>query len=335
MVESPVAVHPTRTMKAIVQDRSGSEEVLWLRDVDTPIPADDRVLLRVRAASVNALDWHQVHGGRLVRAIAFLLRQPTIPVRGVDVAGQVEAVGKDVTRLRPGDLVFGTARGSFAEYASAREDRLVPMPRELTFAQAAAIGVAGVTALQGLRDRGQVRPGQRVVIYGAGGGVGTFAVQIARALGAHVTAVTSTRNLDLVRSIGPDEVIDYTKEDFTARAQRYDVLFDLGADRSLADCRRILNSNGTLLLVGAPNGLWAMLARLLQVALKALWSRTSKSITYIAKVRHQDLVALKELVDAGKLSPVIDRQYALNAVPDALRYVGTRHTRGKVVITVT
>src|SRR5438034_10202184 len=248
MVESPVAVHPTRTMKAIVQDRSGSEQVLRLRDVDTPIPADDRVLLRVRAASVNALDWHQVHGGRLVRAIAFLLRQPTIPVRGVDVAGQVEAVGKDVTRLRPGDLVFGTARGSFAEYASAREDRLVPMPRELTFAQTAAIGVAGVTALQGLRDRGQVRPGQRVVIYGAGGGVGTFAVQIARALGAHVTAVTSTRNLDLVRSIGPDEVIDYTQEDFTRRGQRYDVVFDVAANRSFADLRRVLTPNGRVVL---------------------------------------------------------------------------------------
>ena len=328
-----VALHREGMMKAIVQDRYGSPDGLQLREVETPVVGDDHILVTVRAASINAADWHLMH--RLPHLIAMLVRVPTSRIRGADLAGHVEAVGKKVTRFKPGDEVFGAGSGAFAEYATASEDNLAPKPRSLTFAQAAAVPIAGLTALQGLRDKAHVRPGQRVLIYGAGGGVGTFAVQIAKALGAHVTAVTSTSNLDLVRSIGADEVIDYTKEDFTARAQRYDVLFDLGADRSLADCRRILNSNGTLLLVGAPNGLWAMLARLLQVALKALWSRTSKSITYIAKVRRQDLVALKELVDAGKLSPVIDRQYALNAVPDALRYVGTRHTRGKVVITVT
>jgi len=335
MVESPVAVHPTRTMKAIVQDRSGSEDVLRLRDVDTPIPADDRVLLRVRAASVNALDWHQVHGGRLVRAIAFLLRQPTIPVRGVDVAGQVEAVGKDVTRLRPGDLVFGTARGSFAEYASAREDRLVPMPRELTFAQAAAIGVAGVTALQGLRDRGQVRPGQRVVIYGAGGGVGTFAVQIARALGAHVTAVTSTRNLDLVRSIGPDEVIDYTQEDFTRRGQRYDVVFDVAANRSFADLRRVLTPNGRVVLAGAAKKSWfGVLSRSLMSLARSRTGLSPWLVTLLAAVTYEDLVVLKELVEAGKLRPVIDREYTLSEVPEAIRYLGSGQARAKVVINV-
>jgi len=335
MVESPVAVHPTRTMKAIVQDRSGSEQVLRLRDVDTPIPADDRVLLRVRAASVNALDWHQVHGGRLVRAIAFLLRQPTIPVRGVDVAGQVEAVGKDVTRLRPGDLVFGTARGSFAEYASAREDRLVPMPRELTFAQAAAIGVAGVTALQGLRDRGQVRPGQRVVIYGAGGGVGTFAVQIARALGAHVTAVTSTRNLDLVRSIGPDEVIDYTQEDFTRRGQRYDVVFDVAANRSFADLRRVLTPNGRVVLAGAAKKSWfGVLSRSLMSLARSRTGLSPWLVTLLAAVTYEDLVVLKELVEAGKLRPVIDREYTLSEVPEAIRYLGSGQARAKVVINV-
>ena len=319
-------------MKAVVQDRYGSPDGLQLREVEKPVVGDDRILVTVHAASINAADWHLMH--RLPHLIAMVFRVPTSRIRGADLAGHVEAVGKKVTRFKPGDEVFGAGRGAFAEYAMASEDNLAPKPRSLTFEQAAAIPVAGLTALQGLRDKAHLRPGQRVLIYGAGGGVGTFAVQIAKAFGAHVTAVTSTSNVDLVRSIGADEVIDYAMEDFTKLGQRYDVLFDLGADRSLADCQRILNSSGTLLLVGAPNGLWPMLTRLLQVVLKA-WLRTSKSITYIAKVRHQDLVALKELVDAGRLSPVIDRRYSLNAVPDALRYVGTRHARGKVVITVT
>lgn len=218
-MESPVKVHAGETMRAIVQEGYGSADVLQLREIDKPVVTDDRVLVRVRAASVNALDWHTVHGGWFMRTAAFVMRAPTFPVRGADVAGEVEAVGKNVTRLRPGDEVFGTGRGTFAEYTTAREDRLVPKPQQLSFAQAATIGVAAITALQGLRDRGQLQPGQRALIHGAGGGVGTFAVQIAKALGAHVTAVTSTRNVELVRSIGPDEVIDYTQEDFTpARA---------------------------------------------------------------------------------------------------------------------
>jgi len=321
-------------MKAIVQDGYGSADVLQLREVDRPVVPDDRVLVRVRAASVNALDWHTVHGGRLIRMIGALMRQPFNPVRGVDVAGHVEAVGKNVARLRPGDEVFGVARGTFAEYALGSENGLVPKPREMTFAQAAAMGVAGVTALQGLRDRGQVKPGQRVLINGAGGGVGTFAVQIAKALGAHVTAVTSTRNLDLVGSIGPDEVIDYTKEDFTRRGERYDVLFDLAANRSFADYRRVLNPNGRVVLAGAAKG--SMFATLSRALMGIARSRLGSTwlVPLLAKVQHSDLVVLKELVEAGKLCPVIDRQFTLSDAAEAVRYVGSGQARAKVVINV-
>jgi len=321
-------------MKAIVQDGNGSADVLRLREIDRPAVPDDRVLVRVRAASVNALDWHTVHGGRLIRMIGALMRQPFNPVRGVDVAGQVEAVGKNVERLLPGDEVFGVARGTFAEYALASESGLVPKPRELTFAQAAAMGVAGMTALQGLRDRGQVKPGQRVLIYGAGGGVGTFAVQIAKALGANVTAVTSTRNLELVRPIGPDEIVDYTQEDFTRRGQRYDVIFDLAANRSFADYRRALTPNGRVVLAGAAKGsMFATLSRaLMGIARSRLGSRWL--VPLLAKASREDLLVLKELVEAGKLCPVIDRQYPLSEAREAVRYVGTGQARAKVVINV-
>jgi 2-desacetyl-2-hydroxyethyl bacteriochlorophyllide A dehydrogenase len=313
-------------MKAIVQDRYGSPDFLELREIDKPVMGDDGVLVRVRAASVNAADWHLMR--RLPHLIGRLLGMKRSRVRGGDMAGQVEAVGKDVTRFKPGDEVFGVGFGSFAEYATASEDHLVPKPRNLTFEQAAAIPVAGCTALQGLRDKGQVEAGQKVLIHGAGGGVGTFAVQIAKALGAHVTAVSSARNVDLLRSIGADEVVDYTKEDFTRRGERYDVLFDIGADRSFADCERVLAPNGKLVLVGAPSGLGAVLSRLV----KARFGR--RRISFLARVKHEDLVALKELVEAGKLSPVIDRRYPLSEVGDAVRFVGTGQARGKVVINV-
>src|SRR2546426_1401891 len=238
-------------MKAIVQDGYGSADVLQLREIDKPIIGDDRVLLRVRAASVNALDWHTVHGALLIRLIGKVLRQATFPVRGVDVAGEVEAVGKNVTRLRPGDEVFGIARGTFAEYATGLEERLLAKPPQLSFAQAATIGVAGATALQGLRDKGQLKPGQRVLIYGAGGGVGTFAVQIAKALGAHVTAVTGTRNVELVRSLGPDEGVDYTKADLPPSSARYDAIIDVAPNRPPSDLRRPLVPRRTLVLLGA------------------------------------------------------------------------------------
>jgi NADPH:quinone reductase-like Zn-dependent oxidoreductase len=257
---------------------------------------------------------------------------PASRVRGGDMAGQIEAVGKNVTRFKPGDEVFGVGIGTFAEYAATLEDRLAPKPRNLTFEQAAALPIAGCTALQGLRDAGQVKAGQKVLIYGAGGGVGTFAVQIAKALGAHVTAVTSARNLDLLRSIGADDVIDYNQEDFTRRGERYDVLFDIGADRSFADCRRVLAPNGKLVHCGAPSGLWTMLWLLFRTLLMPRSGGQRASL--MAKVRHGDLTVLKELVEGGKLSPVIDRQVPLSEVPDALRYLGTRQVRGKVVISV-
>jgi NADPH:quinone reductase-like Zn-dependent oxidoreductase len=317
-------------MKAIVQNGYGSPDVLELREIERPVVGDDRVLVRVRGASVNASDWHLLQ--RLPHLIGMILGMSRSRVRGGDMAGHVEAVGKNVARFKPGDEVFGVGIGTFAEYATALEDRLAPKPSNLTFEQAAAIPIAGCTALQGLRDKGQLKAEQRLLIYGAGGGVGTFAVQIAKSLGAHVTAVTSTRNVDLLRSIGADEVIDYTKEDFTKRGQRYDVLFDIGADRSDADCQRVLAANGKLVYCGASSRLWAALWQLFKAQLIPRSRR--KGTVFLARVRHEDLVVLKELVEAGKLSPVIGRQYPLSEVPDALRYLGTRQARGKVVISV-
>jgi NADPH:quinone reductase-like Zn-dependent oxidoreductase len=322
-------------MKAIIQDGSGSADVLHLREVEQPVLPDDRVLLRVRAASVNALDWHNVHGGRLLSLVSIVMRQSMFPIRGVDVAGQVEAVGRGVTRLRPGDEVFGTARGTFAEFAIAREDRLVPKPPQLSFAQAGAMGVAGVTALQGLRDRGRVTPGQRVLIYGAGGGVGTFAVQIAKALGAHVTAVTSTRNLELVRSLGPDAVIDYTTVDITRRPERYDVIFDVAATRSFADYRRVLSPNGRVVLAGAAKGnMVRTLSRALAGLVRSRYLGSRWLVPLLAEVTYEDLVVLKELVESGKVCPAIDRQYRLSDAAEAVRYVGSGEARAKVVINV-
>jgi NADPH:quinone reductase-like Zn-dependent oxidoreductase len=323
-------------MKAIIQDGSGSADVLHLREVEKPVLPDDRVLLRVRAASVNALDWHNVHGGRLLGLVSLVMRQSMFPIRGVDVAGQVEAVGRSVTRLRPGDEVFGTARGTFAEFAIAREDRLVPKPPQLSFAQAGAMGVAGVTALQGLRDRGRVTPGQRVLIYGAGGGVGTFAVQIAKALGAHVTAVTSAGILELVRSLGPDAVIDYAEVDITRRPERYDVIFDVAATRSFADYRRVLSPNGRVVLAGAAKGSMARtLSRALAGLVRSRYLGSRWLVPLLAEVTYEDLVVLKELVESGTLCPAIDRQYSLSEAAEAVRYVGSGQARAKVVINVT
>jgi len=318
-------------MKAIIQDTYGSPDGLKLRDVDKPAVGDDDVLVKVLAASVNAYDWHMMK--RLPQFIGRLLGMPRNHYRGVDLAGYVEAVGRNVTRFKPGDEVFGAGIGSFAEYATSGERRLAAKPRNLTFEQAATLACAGLTALQGLRDKGCVQPGQRVLINGAGGGVGTFAVQIAKALGAHVTAVSSSNNADLLRSIGADAVIDYTKEDFTRRGERYDLVFDIGADRSIADCRSALAPNGILMLVGAADGLWPILSRLLEAQIR---SRIGKQRipSFMARGKSEDLVALKELAEAGKLTPVVDRTYPLSEVPDALRYVGTRGTRGKVVIKV-
>jgi NADPH:quinone reductase-like Zn-dependent oxidoreductase len=292
------------------------------------------VLVRVRAASVNALDWHSVHGGKMLEVASALMRQPDQPIRGVDVAGTVEAVGAGVTQLAPGDEVFGGAPASFAEYALARESALVVKPKNMSFEQAAAVGVAGRTALQGLRDHGQVKPGQRVLISGAGGGVGTFAVQIAKALGAHVTAVTSTRNLDLIRSLGPDEVIDYTQEDFTRRGERYDVVLDVAANRSVSDLRRVLTPNGILVLVGADRrGGLAIFTRIGGAFARArLFGQ--RVVFYVAKASQEDLLVLKEMVEAGTMCPAIDRTYPLSEAAEAVRYLGSGQARAKVVITV-
>jgi len=325
---------PKETMRAIVQEGYGSADALHLRDIPRPIVAEGRVLVRVRAASVNALDWHSVHGGLMIRAVSTLMRQKDEPVRGVDVAGVVESVGPGVTRFGPGDEVFGNAPASFAEYALAREQGLAPKPRNASFEQAAAVGVAGRTALQGLRDHAQVKPGQRVLVNGAGGGVGTFAVQIAKALGAHVTAVTGTRNVDLVRSLGADEVVDYTKADFARSSARYDAIIDVAANRSLSDLRRVLVPGGTLVLVGASKaGGMAIFARIGSAFVRSRVLR-QRIIFFVAKSTLADLVVLKELIEDGKVRPAIDRTYPLSEGVEAVRYLGTGQARAKVVITM-
>jgi NADPH:quinone reductase-like Zn-dependent oxidoreductase len=324
-------------MNALVQDGSGSADVLHLREISVPAVADDRVLVKVHAASVNAADYHMVHGAPIVRAIEKLLRHSRpCPIRGVDVAGVVQIAGKDVTNLRPGDEVFGMGTGTWAEYATGSERSLLLKPARLSFVEAGAIGVAALTALQGLRDHGHVQPGHRVLIYGAGGGVGTFAVQIAKALAAHVTAVTSTRNLDLVRPLEPDELVDYTQEDVAKRAQRYDVILDVAATRSLRDLRRMLVPGGTLVCAGAAKrGGWlGILARLLAMMFRSRVLR-QRVVFYIASARREDLAYLKELIEAGQLRPVIDRTYPLGEAREAVRYAMSGQGRAKVVITTT
>jgi NADPH:quinone reductase-like Zn-dependent oxidoreductase len=323
----------TTTMQAVVYRRYGSPNVLKLEEVAKPIPGDDEVLVRVRAASLNALDWHLVRGEPYVARIG-ALRKPEPSTPGVNVAGVVEAVGRNVTLLRPGDEVFGNKRRGCAEYVSGRPDLFVPKPAGLTLEQAAAIPTAGVTALQALRDHGALRPGQKVLINGAAGGVGTFAVQIAKALGGEVTAVCSTQNVELARSLGADHVIDYSQADFARTGERYDLVVDVAASRSVRTLRRVVKPRGTLVLVGASKGRWiAPLARFFGA--KLLSRFVSQDLTwFMADIRREDLVALKDLVEAGQVTPVIDRTYPLSQTADALRYLETMHARGKVVITV-
>ena len=320
-------------MKAIVQEGYGSADVLHVRDIPRPEMREGRVLVRMRATSVNALDWHTTHGGLLLEIAAKVMRQQDEPVRGVDLAGIVEAVGPNVTRFNPGDEVFGSAPACFAEYVRAREDRLLLKPRDVPFEQAATLNVAGCTALQGLRDHAQVKPGQRVLIHGAGGGVGTFAVQIAKAMGAHVTAVTGPRNVEITKSLGADEVIDYTKEDFARRPDRYDAVLDISATRSLSDLRRVLAPNGMFVQVGAVKGGWiGVFARIISVMVRARVLRQRVTF-YVAQTNPDDLVYLTDLIESGKLRPVIDRTYPLSEAREAVRYVGTGQARAKVVIT--
>ena len=294
---------------------------------------DDGVLLRVHAASVNALDWHLMRGIPSIIRLTTGLRRPKSPVPGVDAAGTVESVGRNVTRFRPGDEVFGMRTGAFAEYVAGKERNFVAKPVGLSFEQAAAVPVAGETALQGLRDKGQIRPGQKVLVNGASGGVGTFAVQVAKSFGANVTGVCSPRNVDLIRSIGADRVMDYTREDFVRDGQRYDMLFDVAWTHSGSDCRRVLTPNGIHVLAGQSSREKPSILPLLLAPLVSRFRR-QKLVSYIAKHSNADLVALKELIEAGKVTPIIDRTFPLREVPEAVRYLGEGHPRAKVVITV-
>jgi NADPH:quinone reductase-like Zn-dependent oxidoreductase len=323
-------------MKAIVRDTYGSADVLELRDIDRPVVGDDEVLVRVRAAGLDQGVWHVMAGLPLpIRLAGFGLRAPKNPVLGADVAGVVHAVGKEVTGLRPGDEVFGIATGSYAEYARASEDKLAPKPANLTFEQAAVIAISGLTALQGLRDHAKVRPDQKVLIVGASGGVGTYAVQVAKAFGAHVTGVCSTAKVDLVRSLGADHVIDYTREDFAGGQQRYDAILDVGGNASLSRLRRALTSKGTLVIAGGETeGRWLGGTDRQLRALVLSPFVGQKLGTFISRENREDMIVLKELIEAGKVTPVIDRAYPLSDVADAIRYMREGRARGKVVITV-
>jgi len=319
-------------MKAIVYHKYGSPDVLELKDIEKPAVNHDDVLVRVRAASVNPLDWHFMRGmPRIVRIMTGLLK-PKNTRPGVDVAGVVEAVGSNVTQFHAGDEVFGSCKGAFAEYVCTSEGALVLKPANLTFEQAAAVPVATFTSLQGLRDKGQIRTGHKVLINGAAGGVGTFAVQIARSFGARVTGVCSTRNVDMVRSIGADHVIDYTQEDYTQSGQRYDLIFDTVGNHSLSDNRRVLASKGALVMAGGPTDslLGILLPSIKALVMSRLVSQTL--VSFLARRRKEDLIIMQGLLEAGKVIPVIDRTYPLSEVPAAIRYLEEGHARGKVVI---
>lgn len=322
-------------MKAMIQDRYGDATVLALREIDKPQIGEGEVLVRVRAAGVNPADWAIMGGLPYIARPAYGLRRPKVAVRGLDVAGRVEAVGAGITRFQRGDEVFGWCSGAFAGYAAASEDALALKPANLSFEQAAAVPMAGQVALQALRDHGHLRAGQKVLINGASGGIGSFAVQIAKALGAHVTGVCSTRNLDLVRSIGADQVIDYTQEDFTTSGQQYDLILDNAGNHSLSELRRALTATGTLVPNAGmfQNHWFAGGGRVIHaLALSRFVRQTLRP--FIVSQTQADLLALKELIEAGKITPVIDRAYPLGETPQAIEHVGAGHARGKVVIAV-
>jgi NADPH:quinone reductase-like Zn-dependent oxidoreductase len=320
-------------MKAAVCARYGPPEVLQIQDVATPVPSDDEVLLRVRAAALNPLDWYLMRGRPYVSRLFFGLRAPKISRPGRDLAGEVVAVGRNVTGLKPRDGVYGTGLGALAEYACPPARAISLKPANMTFEQAAAVPVAGYTALQGLRDWAHIQAGQRVLVNGASGGVGTFVVQIARAFGAHVTGVCSTRNVELVRSIGAERVIDYTQENFTDVTQRYDIVFDCIGNHSLSAIRRVLEPGGVCIIVGAPKKVGPILARMFHAF---VLSRVAGQafVAFIAKSNKEDLVTLHDLMAAGKLTPVIDKCYPLSEVSAAVRHLAEGHARGKVVIAI-
>lgn len=327
---------PKRTgrkiVKAIVYTKYGSPDVLQLEEVEKPAPLDDEVLVKIHAVSVNAKDWHLMRGKPfLARFMIGGFRKPKNPILGSDIAGRIEVVGKNITQFQPGDEIFGcVGQGGFAEYVCVRERALLLKPGNVSFEAVAALPIAAVTALQALRDKGQVRSGQTVLINGASGGVGTFAVQIAKSYGTEVTGVCSTRNMGMVRENGADHVIDYTKEDFTRNGQQYDLIIDIAANRSVSDLKRALSPQGTCVVVGYST----MFHLLRSTLLGALASRREgkKFVRFTAKMRREDLVLLKELLESGKVVPVVDELYPLSKVAEAMRYFGVEHARGKVVI---
>jgi NADPH:quinone reductase-like Zn-dependent oxidoreductase len=323
-------------MKAIVYHRYGSPDVLRYEEIEKPTFRDDEVLIKVRAASVNPLDWHFMRGTPYFIRMMAGLHKPKVTRLGVDVAGQVEAVGRNVTQFKPGDEVFGSCRGAFAEYVRTSESALVMKPNNVTFVQAASVPVAAITALQGLRDKGKIQMGQKVLINGAAGGVGTFTVQIAKSFGAEVTGVCSTRNAELVRSIGADHVVDYTRADFTKGEQRYDIFFDCIGNHSLSSCLRVLNPKGIYIPVGGSMGNW-MIGALAQSVWALVLSRfvsQKLAIFFLARLNKPDLTVLRELLENGKVTPAIDRCYKLSEAAEAIRYLEEGHARGKVVITL-
>jgi len=330
--------HANNPMKAITSCEYGVDN-LKLQEIEKPTPADNELLVRVRAASVNPVDGHLMRGNVLMRLLGGGLRKPKNTRFGTDFAGVVEAVGKDVTNFKPGDDVFGAKNGAVAEYICVNANRgVVTKPNDITFEQGGSVAVAGVTALQGLRDKGRLATGQKVLINGASGGVGTFAVQIAKAFGAEVTGVCSARNVDLVRSIGADHVIDYTREDFTKGEQRYDMIFDLVGNHSFSERRHVLTQNGVCVLggiggAGIHPGSWGRIAGNFGAAFLSNFTH-QKFVTYIAKLTKDDLTVLSDLMQAGKVSPVIDRSYNMNQTADAVRYLEEGHARGKVVISL-
>jgi NADPH:quinone reductase-like Zn-dependent oxidoreductase len=322
-------------MQAIVQDSYGAASVLRAREIEKPVIGDREVLIRVRAAGVNPADWAIVSGLPYIARPIYGLRKPKNIVRGTDVAGTVEAIGSGVTRFKPGDEVFGWSNGSYAEYTAAAEDSLALKPANLTFEQAAAVPMAGLVALQAIRDHGKVEPGQKVLINGASGGIGTFAVQIAKALGADVTGVCSARNIEMVRSIGADRVIDYMKEDFTKSGLQYDFILDNVSNHSLTDLRRVLTPTGTLIPNGGgfDNRWLASGGRIVRAALLFQFGDQTLG-NFLVSSNHADLVVLADLIQAGKVTPVMDRTYPLSETAQAIDHVGKGHARGKIAITV-
>ncbi|MDH3654718.1 MAG: NAD(P)-dependent alcohol dehydrogenase [Myxococcales bacterium] len=323
-------------MKAIVQDTYGTADVLELREIERPEVGDDEVLVRVHAAGVDPGVWHLMTGlPYLIRIAGYGFRAPKFPVRGNDLAGRVEAIGKDVTQFQVGDEVYGTSDGTFAEYVSAKASKVALKPANLSFEQAAAVPTSALTALQGLRDHGEAQPGQRVLIIGASGGIGTFAVQLGKAFGAEVTGVCSTSKVDMVRSLGADRVIDYVRNDFTHMTQRYDLILDMAGNRPLSMLRRALTPEGTLVIIGGEEGgPWlGGTDRQIRALLLSPFVR-QRLRTFVAKESGEDLLVLKELIESGKVTPVIDRTYELSEAADAIRYLDEGHARGKLVLTV-